>query len=133
MILLDTHVLIWFSEGNPRVGAKARTVVQRELPENQVLVSAISFWEIAMLTAKARIEIDMSPEALRRQLLEQGMQEVPVTGDVGIVAAGLSALHGDPADRIIAATALTVGAELMTADERLLRWRGAAKLIDARR
>jgi PIN domain nuclease of toxin-antitoxin system len=65
-------------------------------------------------------------------LLENGLKEVALTGESGITAVQLAGLHGDPADRIITATALSSGATLVTADERLLAWPGPLKRVDAR-
>ena len=64
-----------------------------------------------------------SVRELRLQLLSQGTAELPPTGEIGIAAAELDSLHGDPADRFIAATAIAHDATLITADEKLLRWR----------
>ena len=133
MILLDTHVLVWFAADNPSLGAAATKLADTALAQDELLVCALSFWEVAMLAGKGRLELAPSPEAFRRSTLEQGIREIAVTGDIGIAAAGLRNLHGDPADRIIAATAMSVDATLLTADERLLRWRGKLRTSDARR
>ena len=132
MILLDTHCLVWFAEDVPRLGRRATRLAEAALGRSELCVSAIVFWELAMLASKGRLRLRRAPEAIRLATLERGIREIVVTGEIGIEAAGLSALHGDPADRIIAATALVAGAGLMTADERLLSWRGGAKVIDAR-
>lgn len=78
-----------------------------------------------MLTAKGRLDIAETPAHHRAAILETGTLELPVTGDIGILAAGLNTLHGDPADRLIVATAIVHNATLMTADRALLRWRNA--------
>lgn len=71
---------------------------------------------------------------VRRKVLERGIREAPVDGAVGIQAAELKEFHGDPADRIIVATALANLATLMTADKPILRWRGAdLRVVDAGR
>ncbi len=77
-----------------------------------------------------RLDILMDPEALRRDLLAQGLVEIPVSGVIGIRAGVLPELHGDPADRLIVATALE-GHELLTADRRILDWPGKLSRIDA--
>jgi len=64
--------------------------------------------------------------------VEQGLIEVPVTGEIGIMAAGLERFHGDPADRLIAATALQNSLNLLTADEKLLGYELAVIRVDAR-
>ncbi|WP_419937761.1 type II toxin-antitoxin system VapC family toxin [Candidatus Palauibacter sp.] len=130
MILLDTHVLVWHGRGDRRLGRRARRVVERALPRRRAAVSAISFWEIAMRIHSGRLDVLMDPEALRRDLLAQGLVEIPVSGVIGIRAGVLPELHGDPADRLIVATALE-GHELLTADRRILDWPGKLSRIDA--
>ena len=130
MILLDTHVLVWHGRGDRRLGRRARRVVERALPRRRAAVSALSFWEIAMRIHGGRLDVLMDPEALRRDLLAQGLVEIPVSGVIGIRAGVLPELHGDPADRLIVATALE-GHELLTADRRILDWPGKLSRIDA--
>lgn len=69
---------------------------------------------------------------LRELLLGAGIREFPVNGDIAILAVGLSGLHGDPADRFIAASAIRHDATLVTADTRLLAWEHALRRQDAR-
>ena len=120
MILLDTHVLVWLSEANPRLGADAIVQIDAAFQADKLAVSAISFWEVAMLVSKGRIRMYMDLSIWRNDLLEQGVIELPVTGEIGIKAAGLESFHGDPADRLIAVTALQHSLTLLTADEKLL-------------
>ncbi len=131
MTLLDTHVLIWLTEGSDRLGAEARQLADVALAEEQLAVSAISFWEVSMLHGKGRIGLRQPPEAWRAELLGWGLLEVPIDGGIGISAAGLPGLHQDPADRIIVATASLAGATLVTADRRLLDWPGPLRTCDA--
>ena len=131
MILLDTHVLVWFWHGRSEVGRAARRLVEAEWQAGNAAASAISFWEVAMLREKGRIELAAEPAAWRRVLLEHGLVEIPVDGAIAARAGSLRDLHGDPADRLILATALE-GHRLVTADPRLLDWSGGAALLDAR-
>lgn len=132
LILLDTHVLLWLTEGETRLGAKARRIADAALAEDQLAVCAISFWEIAVLEQKGWLLLHQSIESWRRDLLELGLVEVAVGGDMAIAAAQLADFHPDPADRLITATASLRGATLVTADERILRWPGAVRRHDAR-
>lgn len=132
LILLDTHVLVWLDESNPRLGARAIDRIDRAFQAGQLAVSAISFWEIGTLVRKGRVRLDMDLARWRDDLLEQGLVELPVTGDIGIRASGLKNFHGDPADRLIAATSLVNSADLMTADSRLLDFDLPIGRIDAR-
>lgn len=91
--------------------------------EDRLLISAISFWEITMLIAKRRLRSLKSATEQRAKILASGIREFPVTGEISILAGEIRSLHADPADRLIAATAIAHDATLVTADERLLRWR----------
>ena len=133
MILLDTHVLVWLTEGMPELGRWARRDADAALVAGQLAVSAITFWEVAMLSEKGRLRMRQPLRAWRSDLLEAGLVELPVTGQVGIEAADLDGLHQDPADRLIVATAALGRAILLTADERLLGWNGPLRVQDARR
>ena len=133
MILLDTHALVWFAEDNPRLGRRTTAMVNAGLAREDVAVAAISFWEITMLFQKRRLRLDLPPTDVRRKVLEQGIQEVAIAGDVAIEAARLAAFHGDPADRLIVAVAQSRDAVLVTADDAILEWRGRLRTQDARR
>ena len=133
MILLDTHVLVWLAEASPRLGRQARKAIDTAYRQSEVVVSAISFWEVATLARKGRIHLDMEIQAWRNDFIEQGVIEFPVTGDIGIKAAGLDPFHGDPADRLLAATALHHSLTLVTADKRLLECELAINRVDASR
>ena len=135
MILLDTHVLVWASLAPERLGDKASQHFEQAWAEGgqSVGVSAVSFWEVAMLVAKERLELEQTPAQWRHTWLAAGLTEWPVSGAIGIGAVHLDGLHADPADRWIVATALDLGADLITADERLLAWPGPLTCVDARR
>ena len=132
VILLDTHVLVWLDEASPRLGTTTIEQIDNAFQSGEVTISAISFWEVSMLVRKGRIRLDMDLAIWRSDFLEQGLIEIPVTGEIGIRAAGFENFHGDPADRLIAATALQCSATLLTADERLLSSHLAISRLDAR-
>jgi PIN domain nuclease of toxin-antitoxin system len=131
VILLDTHAAIWFATRSDHLGKKSRAVANQALADEQLLMSAISFWEIALLASKRRLRIDISPSELREQLLNGGVTELPLTGAIAIRAVDLTSLHGDPSDRFIMATAIVHGATLMTADTALLEWQHPIQRQDA--
>ena len=131
MILLDTHVLLWTSYGDGRLGPRARRLLEAEWSAENVAVSAVSFWEVAMLIQKGRLALEVAPEEWRRRQLAAGLVEIPVDGDIAVRAGLLADLHGDPADRIIVATALA-DHQLMTVDRRILGWSGHLNRLDAR-
>jgi len=132
VILLDTHVLVWLDEASPQLGAAAIERINAAFQAGEAMVSAISFWEVGMLVTKGRIRLDLDLGVWRNDFLEQGLIELPVTGEIGIKAATFERFHGDPADRLIAATALKNSLALVTADKKLLNYKLAIARLNAR-
>ena len=132
MLLLDTHVLIWLDEGSSRLGTNALQVINKALATGQLGVTAISFWEIAMLIEKQRLTFQIELDVWRAELLRTGLQEILLQGSTAIRAGQLESFHGDPADRMIVATAIENSATLITADEKILLWNQLHQKIDAR-
>jgi PIN domain nuclease of toxin-antitoxin system len=132
IFLLDTHVLIWLLEGNERLGQQAKQLADRAFAENALSVSAITFWETAMLQQRQRISLSLPVNQWRQELLAIGLREIAVTGEIGIAATELDNFHADPADRIITATALLENATLITADNLILNWNGQLRRHNAR-
>ena len=130
VILLDTQVLLWSRFGAARLGRRARQQIERSAREGSVAVSAVSFWEVAMLHHKGRLTLLRSVASWRQALLQEGLVEIPMDGEIGIRAATLPDFHADPADRLIVATALE-GHRLVTADRRILDWPGQLSRLDA--
>ena len=130
MILLDTHVLLWHERGDHRLGPQARMEVERSWLANDAAVSAISFWEVGMQVRKGRLGFHLDVDAWRRDLLRLGLVEIPVDGAIAARAGLLQDIHGDPADRLIVATALE-GHRLVTADRRVLAWPGRLSRLRA--
>ena len=132
LILLDTHALIWLDQDDPALGGNARTTADEALRDGALAVSAISFWEVAMLAARGRIAIGLPIFRWRLDLLGSGLIEIALDGQVALAASTLVGLHRDPADRFIVATAQAVGATLLTADQMLLDWADRLVRQDAR-
>ncbi len=133
MILLDTHALVWLDEGNKRLGQNSLSMIDQALQSKELYVSSISFWEVAMLVKKGRLEMQISIELWRKNLLKNGLQELSLTGDIAVHSALLDDFHGDPADRMIVATAIQATAKLCTADEKILAWKSKLLRFDARK
>ena len=131
MILLDTHAALWFAMDNGLLGKRSQRTIDRALEDDQLAVSVISFWEITLLIAKRRVRSIDSAAETRDFILRAGIGELPLTGEIAILAGELNSLHGDPADRFIAATAIRHDATLVTADEKLLRWRHSLRRQNA--
>ena len=105
--------------------------MEQGLREATLAASAFSFWEVAMLQEKGRIDLGQDVRSWRTRLLNDGLFEIPIDGDIAIRANELTDLHADPADRLIIATALG-GHTLLTADDRILSWSGRLGRRDAR-
>ena len=131
MIIADTHSLLWYWIGADPLGPNARRIIDEAFRNDELAVSAMTFWEVAMLRNKGRLDFPENVGLWRRELLGQGLIEIPVNGEIGIHANALSDFHPDPADRIIVATAQG-GHRLLTADERILSWVGSLNRLDAR-
>ena len=115
-LLLDTHIWIWFLQ-NPEQLAP-RTLRQLADPANELWLSPISTWEAVMLQRKGRIRL---PTDLSEWLSKStaGIFEAPLTHEIALASQRLT-LHGDPADRFLAATAQVLNLILVTADEKFL-------------
>ena len=114
--LLDTHIWLWGMLEPNRIGPK--TLLKLRNSANEVWLSPISIWEALLLNAKGKIHLSLD---LVEWLAEStaGTREAPLTHEIALVAHQLP-LHGDPADRFLAATAKVLSLTLVTADERLL-------------
>jgi PIN domain nuclease of toxin-antitoxin system len=124
VIVLDTHALLWMDRNDPMLGPQARGLIENTWRSDVVAVSAISFWETALLADRGRIVLPVPAEAWRLDLLQAGLREIPVDGRIALLATRLEGLHRDPADRFIVATSLQLGATLVTADSEILGWAG---------
>jgi len=117
MIVLDTHAWIWLASDPGQLGRAAARAIRAARSRG---VAAISCWEVAMLAASGRIELDRDSVAwMDDSLRAEGIELLPLTPAVAAASAQLGALRGDPADRLIVATAITHGAALVTRDERI--------------
>lgn len=128
MILLDTHALIWWVSEPSRVAEKARRLIDRAVEARTPIgVSSISVWEIAMLVSRDRLQFTMSADLwISHVEALPFLTFLPVDNRIAVRSVSLSDFpNRDPADRIIAATAIGVDATLVTADARL---RGYAPL-----
>ena len=121
MIVLDTHVLVWWVSGSGRLTARAIRAIQQTLRQGPLVASAITVLEIVTAVRRGRLELGSPVDAWLADL--QALPELrfePVSAAIAQLAGSFDdALPGDPADRIIVATARTLGARLVTADARL--------------
>ena len=121
-LLLDTNALLWLSSGSVRLGPRAGAAIEAAVAAGEAAFSAISVWETAMLVRKGRYALDIPIGRWCADLVAAGLIEAPLDAAAAGQAADLPDLHDDPADRLIAATALRLGAQLVTSDARLMTW-----------
>ncbi|MBX9907144.1 MAG: type II toxin-antitoxin system VapC family toxin [Beijerinckiaceae bacterium] len=120
--LLDTHLLIWLAMGSDRISGQALDIVEDE--SNDLFFSTASIWEIAIKAGLKRAEFVLDPRVLRRELLDNGYEELPIAGRHALAILDLPRLHGDPFDRLLVAQATVEGLVLLTADELVSRYPG---------
>ena len=116
-ILLDTHILLWAISSPERLGESVRTAILD--PDNDVLFSAASIWEIAIKAALRRAGFLVQPDAVAEEARDIGFVELPVHSSVAARVAELPLIHRDPFDRLLVAQAIAEPAILYTADARL--------------
>lgn len=120
-LLLDTHVLLWAAAGSGLSPAALKLI---EDPDNELMFSAASLWEVAIKAGLGRADFDLDAGVFRRALLESGYQELAITGAHAAAVAGLPDLHRDPFDRMLVAQAMAEGVTLLTADRAVLAYPG---------
>lgn len=122
MIVLDTHVWVWWINGQPPVSTKAERAIRNAASQAAVYVSSISVWEVSQLVAKGRLELAMDVESwVARSEAMPFLHFIPIDNAIAMKSVRLpEPLHHDPADRIIIATSMQLGFPLVTRDRRIL-------------
>lgn len=137
MIVIDTHALIWLVEGDEKLGQKTARLIDQERTQDGVKIATISIWETAMLVDKNRVALSRSvSQWFDLVLTSPGFQLVPISPNIGVDAGSLPGrIHGDPADRLIIATARELGCPIISVDQKILDYavEGHVEAIDARR
>ena len=126
-LLLDTHLLLWAAGPLERLSVEARQLIDD--PNNELLFSSASLWEIAIKSGRRRDDFEVDVRSLRRGLLDNGYRELPVTGEHAVAIDGLPPLHKDPFDRMLIAQSLVEGITLLTADARLSQYPGPVRRV----
>jgi PIN domain nuclease of toxin-antitoxin system len=121
VIVLDTHVLIWWVDGSDRLSPAAEAAIVEAKAGGQILVSSISAWEIAMLATRGRLVLSLDVARwLDFVSAIDTVTFVPVDNEIGVKSVDLPGpFHKDPADRMIIATARKFGVALVSADEKI--------------
>ena len=125
MLLLDTHAVLWLDSGE-RMESQALQAIDAAAQEGTVLISPVSAWEIGLLVVKRRISLDIDSLAwFERFLALPGVRLTPLTVAAAINSSALpEPFHGDPADRLLVASARELACPIVTRDRRILEYAG---------
>jgi len=126
-LLLDTHLLLRAAGAPSHLSSTARKLI--EDPVHRLWFSAASLWEITIKANLGRDDFQADPVLLRRGLLENGYNELPITSEHVIAVGRLPDLHRDPFDRVLIAQAEVEGALLLTVDERVASYRRSVRRV----
>ena len=126
-LLIDTHLLIWAAEGHERLSAEAFSLMAD--PDNLLIFSAASIWEIAIKQTLNRRDFSADASLIRGGLIESGYEELEISAAHAIAVAGLPSIHADPFDRMLVAQAQIEGLLLLTADQRMASYPGPIRLV----
>jgi len=120
-VLLDTRAFLWWVLEDPRLSARAQSVIKAQ--ESDVLVSAVSAWEIAIKSADARLDLPEPAQTyIPDRIAANGFRELDVTVEHAARVAGLPAIHRDPFDRLLIAQAQVEGIPILTSDPAIARY-----------
>ena len=126
-LLLDTHLLLWAAGEPKRRSKQARTLIDN--PENELLFSAASLWEVAIKRGLGREDFKVDARLLRRGLLDNGYSELPIISDHVVATESLPPIHKDPFDRVLVAQATVEGVTLLTIDSLVAQYPGPIKTV----
>jgi len=124
-LLLDTHYWIWLQVGaREEIEGRALRAIEQAAAGGCLLLSVISVWELGLLEAKGRIRLRLPVEQwVTEALSTPGLSVAPLTPEIALDSSRLpGSFHGDPADRIIVATARRTGAHLLSRDQKMLAY-----------
>ena len=123
-LVLDTHALIWIINGNESLNKKAVKLITDITSDGNLIVPAISFWEISMLEQKQKIKFSTPINSWIEDLLDLPYIKIAhLTPEVSMESCNLPGeFHGDPADRMIVATARLLDAPLVTRDKKIIKY-----------
>lgn len=126
-LLLDTHILLWAAAEPERLSAEAKALVENV--DNRLFFSAASIWEVVIKNGLNRPDFHVDPNILRRGLVENGYNELPIAAQHTLAVAHLPDIHKDPFDRILIAQAEFEGFLLLTVDDLVAQYPGPIRRV----
>ncbi|MCK5098941.1 MAG: type II toxin-antitoxin system VapC family toxin [Desulfobacteraceae bacterium] len=122
MIVIDTHVWLWWISNPEKLAINAARAIDKAVNDDGMIISSISTWEIALLINKGRLKLSINVrDWVRKTESLSFIRFVPVDNTIALRSVTLPGdFHPDPADRIITATAMTMGLPLVTRDDKIL-------------
>jgi PIN domain nuclease of toxin-antitoxin system len=126
-LLLDTHVALWAILDDDQLSAKARQLIAE--PENAILVSAASVWEISIKHGLARAEMPLSGPNALAYFREAGYELMSISAVHAALVSSLPAIHSDPFDRLLVAQASAESARLITHDRIVAKYGDSVILV----
>ena len=126
-LLLDTHILVWAAGQSGRLSSAAKGLLGD--PQNDLLFSPASLWEIAIKQGLRRSDFQVDPRLLRRGLLDGGYRELAITSEHAVTVGTLPPIHKDPFDRILVAQSIVEGITLVTADAVVAQYPGSVRRV----
>ena len=126
-LLLDTHLLLWAAGEPGRLSTEARNLIDN--PENELLFSAASLWEVVIKRGLGREDFKVDPRLLRRGLLDNGYSELSVVSDHVVAIDSMPRIHKDPFDQVLVAQAIVEGITLLTTDSLLAQYPGPIRTV----
>ncbi|MGN6424091.1 MAG: type II toxin-antitoxin system VapC family toxin [Asticcacaulis sp.] len=126
-LLLDTHLLLWAAGMPERLPVEAARLIEDEA--NTLLFTAASLWEVAIKSGLGRDDFRVDARLLRRGLLDNGYEELPILSAHAVMVDALPEIHKDPFDRMLVAQAQHEGITLLTSDATVARYPGPVRLV----
>ena len=126
-LLLDTHLLLRAAQGIEHLPSDARMLMSE--PENELFFSVASLWEIVIKCGLGREDFKVDARVLRRSLLDNGYNELPILSEHAVAIGALPPIHKDPFDRLLVAQAIVEGITLLTTDMQVAKYSGPIQRV----
>ncbi|KVL86679.1 twitching motility protein PilT [Burkholderia stagnalis] len=126
-LLLDTHLILWAAADAAELPSRARALIENSA--HTLLFSVVSLWEIVIKRGLDRDDFQVEPHVLRRNLLDAGYVELPITSTHVLAVEQLPPVHRDPFDRLLIAQAISEGVTLLTHDYTVARYPGPVQHV----